>query len=65
MPSIRKKTNKSGQDYYEITVRRGRLQSRLYSRWYPPEGWSQRAIDRELTKIAAEFERQYKVAGVC
>ena len=60
MPSIRKKTNKAGQDYYEITVRRGRSQSRLYSRWYPPEGWSQRAIDRELTKVAAEFERQCK-----
>lgn len=64
MPSIRKKTNKAGQDYYEITVRRGRSQSRLYSRWYPPEGWSQRAIDRELTKVAAEFERQCKAGEV-
>lgn len=64
MPSIRKKTNKAGQDYYEITVRRGRSQSRLYSRWYPPEGWSQRAIDRELTKAAAEFERQCKAGEV-
>ena len=27
-------------------------------RWYPPDGWSQKAIDRELTKVAAEFERQ-------
>ncbi len=64
MPSVRKKTNKSGQDYYEITVRRGRSQSRLYSRWYPPEGWSQRAIDRELTKVAAEFERKCKAGEV-
>lgn len=64
MPSIRKKTNKAGQDYYEITVRRGRSQSRLYSRWYPPEGWSQRAIDRELKKVAAEFERQCKAGKV-
>lgn len=64
MPSIRKKTNKAGRDYYEITVRRGRSQSRLYSRWYPPEGWSQRAIDRELKKVAAEFERQCKAGEV-
>ena len=64
MPSIRKKTNKTGRDYYEITVRRGRSQPRLYSRWYPPEGWSQRAIDRELVKVAAEFERQCKAGEV-
>lgn len=64
MPSIRKKTNKAGRDYYEITVRRGRSQPRLYSRWYPPDGWSQRAIDRELTKVAAEFERQCKAGEV-
>lgn len=64
MPSIRKKKNKAGRDYYEITVRRGRSQPRLYSRWYPPEGWSQRAIDRELVKVAAEFERQCKAGEV-
>ena len=64
MPSIRKRTNSTGKDYYEITVRRGRSQSRLYSRWYPPEGWSQRAIDRELTKVAAEFERKCKAGEV-
>lgn len=64
MPSIRKKTTSTGQDYYEITVRRGRSQSRLYSRWYPPEGWSKRAIDRELTKVAAEFERKCKSGEV-
>ena len=64
MPSIRKKTNKAGRDYYEITVRRGRSQPRLYSRWYPPDGWSKKAIDRELTKVAAEFERQCKAGEV-
>lgn len=58
MPSIRKKENKAGQVFYEIQVSRGRSRSKLTSRWYPPEGWSQRAIDRELTKVAAEFERR-------
>ena len=64
MPSIRKRTTKDGRDYYEITVSRGRSQSRLFSRWYVPEGWSQRAIDRELAKVAAEFERQCKAGEI-
>ena len=64
MPSTRKMTNKAGKVFYEITVRRGREKARLTSRWYPPEGWSQRAIDRELTKVAAEFERQCKAGEV-
>ena len=58
MPSTRKKVNKSGQAFYEIRVSRGRGKSYLTKRWYVPEGWSQRAIDRELASVAAEFERQ-------
>lgn len=64
MPSVRKKTNKTGQVFYEIRVSRGRGQSYLTSRWYPPEGWSQRAIDRELARQAAEFERRVKAGEV-
>ena len=63
MPSVRKKTNKTGQVFYEIRVSRGRGQSYLTSRWYPPEGWSQRGIDRELARQAAEFERRVR-AGI-
>lgn len=33
MPSIRRKTTKTGRDDYEITVSRGRSQSRLFSRY--------------------------------
>ena len=58
MPSTRRKTNKAGQDFYEIRVSRGRGKSYLTRRWYVPEGWSQKAIDRELAKVAAEFERE-------
>lgn len=64
MPSIRRKTTKGGRDYYEITVSRGRSQARLYTRWYAPEVWSQKAIDREVTKQAAEFERRCKAGEV-
>lgn len=58
MPSTRKRITKAGASYYEIRVSRGRGNSYLTTRWYVPEGWSQKAIDRELKKVAAEFERQ-------
>ena len=58
MPSTRRKATKDGRIFYEISVSRGRGKSRLTRRWYVPDGWSQRAIDRELAAVAAEFERQ-------
>lgn len=47
-----------GRAFYNIKVSRGRGKSRLSKRWYVPQGWSQKAIQRELAKVAAEFERQ-------
>lgn len=64
MPSTRRKTTKSGIPFYEIRVSRGRGKSYLTRRWYVPEGWSQRAIDRELAKVAAAFEREVKAGEV-
>lgn len=58
MASTRKKATKDGQVFYEIRVSRGRGKSYLTTRWYPPEGWSQKAIDRALAKEAAEFEHR-------
>lgn len=58
MPSTRKKTTASGREFYEIRVSRGRGKAYLTRRWYVPEGWSQKAIDRELAAVSAEFERQ-------
>lgn len=58
MASTRKLTTKDGKAFYEISVSRGRGKSRLTRRWYPPDGWSRKAIDRELQAVAAEFERQ-------
>ncbi len=58
MASTRKLTTKDGRVFYEISVSRGRGKSRLTRRWYPPKGWSRKAIERELTAVAAEFERQ-------
>ena len=64
MASTRKLNTKDGTPFYEIIVSRGRGRSALTSRWYPPQGWSQRAIDRELTRVAAEFERKVKAGEV-
>lgn len=64
MPSTRKRETKDGRAFYEIIVRRGRDKSALTSRWYAPEGWSQRAIDRELTTVAADFERRCNAGEV-
>ena len=64
MPSARKKTNKAGAVFYEIRVSRGRSKSYLTRRWYPPEGWSKKAIDRELARVAAEFEREAQAGEV-
>lgn len=58
MASTRKRTTKDGQTYYEIRVSRGRGRTYLTSRWYPPAGWSQKAIARALAKEAADFERR-------
>ena len=60
MASTRKLNTKDGQIFYEIIVSRGRGKSQLTTRWYPPKGWSQKAIDRELVKIKTEFERKVK-----
>lgn len=64
MASTRLQTTKTGKRYYEIRVNMGRSRSQLTTRWYVPDGWSQRAIDRELAKQAAEFERKCKAGEV-
>ncbi len=64
MPSMRKRTTKAGREYYEIRVRISRERPELTTRWYVPEGWSAKAIDRELQKQAAEFERRCNAGEV-
>lgn len=64
MPSIRLKTRADGSIYYEIRVSRGRSKSYLTKNWSPPTGWSKKAVDRELNKVAAEFEQKCKAGLV-
>jgi integrase len=58
MASTRLKSTKAGKQYYEIRVRVSRDRPELSTRWYIPDGWSKRAVERELAKVSAEFERQ-------
>ena len=64
MASARKLNTKDGRILYEIIVSRGRNKCPLTTRWYPPEGWSQKTIDRELEKVKADFERRVKAGEV-
>ena len=64
MPSIDIVAAKNGNLSYRIRVRRGRGLPTLSMRWVPPAGWSKRAIERELAKVAADFERQCKAGEV-
>ena len=64
MASTRKLNTKDGTPFYEISVSRGRGLPRLTTRWYPPAGWSQKAIDRELVKVAVAFEQKVKAGEV-
>ena len=64
MASTRKLNTKDGTTFYEIIVSRGRGRSQLSTRWYPPKGWSQKSIERELAKTAAEFERKVKAGEI-
>lgn len=61
MASIRlKRTKEDGSKVYEIRASRKRGQGQKSSTWVAPAGWSQKAIDRELAKIAADLDRGVK-----
>lgn len=64
MASISKKQTKTGKTFYEIRCHIDRNRPTLTKRWYPPDGWSKRTIDKELSRQAAEFERQCKAGEV-
>lgn len=57
MASTKLMKTADGRSFYKISVSRGRGKSKYTRRWYVPEGWSQRTIDRVLRKVTAEFER--------
>ena len=48
---------KKGERYWKIEVSRGRGKPKLTTRFYWPDGLSQRTAERQLAKAVAEFER--------
>lgn len=56
MASTKLMTTKDGKRFWRITVSRGAGKPQLTTRWYWPDGWSQKTAERELAKVAAEFE---------
>ena len=57
MASTKLMETKDGRRYFQICVSRGYGKSPYKKRWYWPDGWSKRTAERELSKVAAEFER--------
>lgn len=64
MASSRLKTTKSGKRFYEIRFQPGRDAQEFSMRWYIPEGWSKRAIERELRRQEADFERRCEAGEI-
>ena len=58
MASTKLKQTRDGRRFYEIRVSRGYGLSPYQTRWYIPDGWAARTVERELRKVTAEFERQ-------
>lgn len=60
MASSTLKTTKDGRQFYEIRVSPGRGKQQLSCRWYVPDGWSKKSIEKELANQKVEFERKVK-----
>lgn len=64
MASTKLKTTKDGREFYLIRVHSEYGKAERSMRWYVPDGWSNKVIERELAKVAAEFERKCKAGEV-
>ena len=60
MASCKLMETKDGKRFYQIAVSRGYGKTPYTLRWYVPDGWSQKTIERELRKQAAAFELKCK-----
>lgn len=57
MASTKLMETKDGKRFFKISVSRGYGKTPYTMRWYWPDGWSKRSVERELKKVSAEFER--------
>ncbi len=58
MARIEEKLNKSGLKVFRIRCRISRNAPEYSTTWTAPEGWSDKVIQREVLKVAADFERR-------
>ena len=58
MVSTKLKNRKDGSSFYEIRCHTSRKGPILSMRWDPPAGKTQKTIEKELAKVAADFERR-------
>ena len=63
MASIRKTTDKDGNIIYKVQVSAGRGR-RITRSWRPAETWSAKTIEKELSKFAANLEKQFSDGAV-
>jgi integrase len=56
MASTKLMETKDGRRFFQICVSRGYGKSPYKMRWYWPDGWSKRTAEREVAKVAAQFE---------
>lgn len=56
MASIKQMETKDGKRFFKISVSRGYGKTPYTTRWYWPDGWSRKSAEREVNKVAAEFE---------
>ncbi len=56
--------NASGQQVYRIRCRISRSEPEHSMCWERPEGWSDKATERELLRVAAEFEHRCRAGEV-
>lgn len=57
MASTKLMETKDGRKFFQISVSRGHGKTPYTKRWYWPDCWSRTAVERELRKVTAEFER--------
>lgn len=63
MASIRLLKTKDGRPYYEIRChKRGRGEKTM--RWFVPDGWSTRAIEKELSHQVTDFESKFLAGDI-
>ncbi len=63
MASIKKLTDTTGAEYYQVQASGGRGR-RVKRNWRPEPGWSARTIKRELNKFAAQLENEFASGAV-